>query len=174
MVELASPYWSELSQEEKDQYNNRAKQIRGVDGGPASDRAGRGGMDSLGRPLADIEARDMEEKRIALKKIEDLYELIQREVENDNLENAQFYVIHANIFAKIMPEKGKIPMFVPAEIAVSKFSLRGGLTGSYQAFPYPGKPPMGSKRGCLEMADKLQIPFAPDNEVSVLSIVKKL
>merc|ERR550517_2076303 len=105
-------------------------------------------MDCLGRSLRDIHVRDAEEKKAAMKKIRDVKNLVEKEVENNNLEHCVFFVIQTSLFAQTNPEKGQPAMFVPAEIAISKFSLSEGLIGTYQAFPYPGKPPMGSKYNC--------------------------
>ena len=98
-----------------------------------------GAMDSLGRSLKDLAVRDVEERKVAEKKIRDLHSLISPQVENNNLEQFVFFVIHTSVFAQTTPEKGQPAMFVPAEIAISKFSLSEGLIATYQAFPVPGR-----------------------------------
>ena len=126
-----------------------------------------GAMDSLGRSLKDLAVRDVEERKVAEKKIRDLHSLISPQVENNNLEQFVFFVIHTSVFAQTTPEKGQPAMFVPAEIAISKFSLSEGLIATYQAFPVPGKVPMGYKRTCMEQSKKLEIPFAELQSVEV-------
>ena len=170
LVGLADPFWNKLSQQQKDEYNNRAKEMRGlepVNGRVGSGVPGVGAMDSLGRSLKDLAVRDVEERKVAEKKIRDLHSLISPQVENNNLEQFVFFVIHTSVFAQTTPEKGQPAMFVPAEIAISKFSLSEGLIATYQAFPVPGKVPMGYKRTCMEQSKKLEIPFAELQSVEV-------
>ena len=154
-MNLASPLWDELSPEQKDVYTKRAKELRGLDENNPSG----GPMDSHGRSLKDIKKRDEEERLLDQKKIQDVDDFISREAAN--LEDVSFFVIHTNIFFK--SEMGKDAIFVPAEICLSRFSLRAGLTGVYQSFPAPDPPgspiPAGEKRACMQQSDKIQIPL---------------
>ena len=163
-MSLASPNWDGLSQLEKDNYNQMAKKMRGVEpgsgGGAAA--AATGAKDHLGRSLELLRKRDEDEKLEKEKKIADVENLVSDK--NGNLEDKEFYVMHAHAFARFtaLSEKEDSITWIPAEIAVSKFSLRSGLIEVYQAFPLPGKLPTGSKWDCLQKAEKIQIPLTPE------------
>ena len=100
---LAGPHWDALSPGERDDYNRRAKQMKGGAGGASA-----GPRDSHGIPLKDIHKRDREEKLRLEKKMRDVDELVVQD-KNGNLEDKPFYVIHAAIFDKVIllfPGKG--------------------------------------------------------------------
>ena len=159
---LAGPQWDRLSQGEKDDYSRKAKEMRGLESGPAGAGSGRGGggaMDSHGRSLQLIEERDREAKLLAEKKMMDVDKLVVQD-KNGNLEGKTFYVLHATVFSKVSAFSEN---WVPAEIAVAKFSLSSGLIQAYQAFPLPGKLPLGSNFECRQQAEKLQVPLTPED-----------
>ena len=104
---LASPLWDALSPAEKDVYSRRAKQLRGLEVGSSSGAASAGPRDTHGRSLQMIQERDREEKLRREKKMTDVDELVVQD-KNGNLEDKPFFVIHANIFAKVnsFPSRG--------------------------------------------------------------------
>ena len=84
---------------------------------------------------------------------------------NGNLEDKVFYVLSCQVFSKFssLSEGDEAITWVPAEIAASKFSLSSGLIEAYQAFPLPGKLPVGSKYECVQKSEKLHIPLTPED-----------
>ena len=120
-------------------------------------------MDSHGRSLQFIHERDRQEKLEAEQKEFAVDNLVHDD--NGNLEDKVFYVLHASVFARFVAlSKGDEDItWVPAEIAASKFSLRSGLIEAYQAFPLPGKLPVGSKWDCRQQEEKLGIPLTPED-----------
>jgi len=159
---LAGPLWDNLTVREKDVYIKRAKKINprdcvSVDATKESnnnvkvhnsDKASLG-FDHIGRPLVDILKRDRdlvdaEDARTRL--VEDL---VGRAVQNGSIESTVFHVMHANIFVRT-PDTNTI---VPAEIAVTKFSIEEGIIDTIHAFTEPGKIPSGYKYKCIENSD---------------------
>jgi len=170
MMTLASPGWDALSQNEKDNYNRRAKEMRGVScnqtamgSARANGGGGVGGMDTHGRSLQSIHERDRKGKLEAVAKISAVDNHV--EDKNGNLVDKVFFVMHATSFTKFtaLSEGDEAITWVPAEIAVSKFSLSSGLIEAYQAFPLPGKLPVGSKFDCLQGSKKLDISLTPED-----------
>ena len=160
LMTLVSPHWDALSQDRKEEFTRRAKLMNGTQAQPGVDGVGSGARDALGRPLKDILDRDQQLKRKAERKIKDVDDLITLNYKEDNLENYEFFVLHANIFAKTAPENAEEIQYIPAEIAISKFSLRAGLTGTFQCFPSHGKIPLGYNYECRKESEKLQIPLS--------------
>lgn len=139
MVTLASPGWNKLTQKEKEKYKNRAKEMRGVKTG-SSASAGGGGLDAHGRSLQlDNLGQDVADKI--------------------------FYVMNASVFAKFteLSKTDETITWIPAELAVSKFSINSGLIAAYQAFPLPGQLPVGSKWECFQKEKKILVPLTPED-----------
>ena len=100
LMTLASPLWDALSPAEKENYTRTARQMRGLNAGSSSGGAGAGPRDCHGRSLQWIQERDREEKLRMEKKMTDVDDLVVQE-KNGNLEDKPFFVMHANIFAKV-------------------------------------------------------------------------
>lgn len=64
----------------------------------------------------------------------------------DSLKSHCFFLVHTNVYCYW---GGDRKVFIPAEVAISKFNLRDGLLDSYHVFPCPftenGKIPLGYK-----------------------------
>jgi len=166
LMTLASPLWDGLGQERRDEYSRRAKKMRGLE--PSTGRVGSGAKDSMGRDLEDLRARDLERERTVKRKIRDLDDLIDQQVENDSLEDCEFYVMHTNIFAKTLQVQEKEAAYIPAEICISKFSLKAGLMATYQSFPkVPAVLPQGYKWECVQQSEALKTPLTAEEGFTV-------
>jgi len=108
-----------------------------------------GGYDSLGNPLADIRRRDLERQLAIRNRIDKVDSIVELAKSSNSLKEMYFYIMTTNIFAKV-DDTGAV---IPAEISVAKFSLEDGVVDVFQAFPKPGKIPLGYKRLCLENSD---------------------
>ena len=107
------------------------------------------GFDHLGRPLVDILKRDRDLVEAADAKTNLVTSFADKAIEDGSIASKVFHVMHANIFVRT-PDTNII---VPAEIAVSKFSIGEGIIDTYQAFPEPGKIPSGYRYKCMENSD---------------------
>ena len=127
------------------------------------------GYDAIGRPLADIEERDRKLIENAKNKTETVQKIIEVANRTDTVEFKEFCVIHANIFVKT-PENNQI---VPAEVAVTKFSIEKGIVETYHTFIKPGDIPRGYKYMCMETSEtKHKIPLYPDENTDPNSTMR--
>ena len=157
LFKLADPLWIQLSEEERGVYVQKAQEYKET--GTWSDnnnyipksQAGKGqtvrGYDTFGRPLEDIAKRDQELKNRVQSKSQAIIDLVSR-MEAEGGETS-FILAQANIFVRT-PDKNE---FVPAEIAMLKFSIESGIVDQIQFFPRPGKIPAGYRYSCMERSD---------------------
>ena len=155
LFKLADPLWIKLSEEERSVYVQKAKEYKET--GVLSENNNfipnihtghtARGYDTLGRPLEEIAKRDQGLKDLIMSKSEAIIEFVSRaELEGGE---AFFTLAHANIFVRT-PDKNE---FVPAEIALLKFSIDSGIMDYIQFFPRPGKIPAGYRYSCIERSD---------------------
>ena len=155
LFKLADPLWIQLSEEERSVYVQKAKEYKEtgswcdnnnyvpINNSGTTVR----GYDTLGRPLEEIAKRDQGLKDLVMSKSEAIIDLVTRgEAEGGE---AFFTLAHVNIFVKT-PDKNE---FVPAEIALLKFSIDSGIVDTIQFFPMPGKIPAGYKYSCRERSE---------------------
>jgi len=161
IFKLADPLWRGLSEEERNSYVLKAKGLKEDSSFAAKALevnnnhgvTNSKGFDSLGRSLDDLRKRDIDAVRTANEKCATVKEMIEND---DDLENRAFVIMHVNIFVHV-PEKNA---YVPAEIALTKFSIHKGIIDTYQAFPRPGRIPPGYKYACIETSEqKHKIPL---------------
>jgi len=157
---LADPLWKRLSEEERNSYVLKAKGMKeGSSPSYAAQEVNNNhgvtnsrGFDSMGRSLDELRKRDIDAVKSANAKCAAVKEMI----EIDDLENREFVVMHVNIFVHV-PEAN---VYVPAEIALTRFSVNEGIIDTYQAFPRPGRIPPGYKYACVETSElKHKIPL---------------
>ena len=170
LFKLADPLWIQLSEEERSIYVQKAKEyketgvwsynnnfIPNIQSGQTVR-----GYDTLGRPLEEIAKRDQDLKDLVMSKSEAIINFVSRA----NLEGGEafFTLAHANIFVRT-PDKNE---FVPAEIALLKFSIDSGIMDHIHFFPRPGTIPAGYRYSCIERSDlshkiPLEAPLLRDN-----------
>jgi hypothetical protein len=95
--------------------------------------------DHFGKPLSEVLARDRAIVETARGKVEAVMDLVTRAAEENVLETEEFVVIAVNIF---VATEGAAPVYLPAEVALARLSLRAGLQDTFQAFPEPGPIPL--------------------------------
>ena len=133
---MADPLWRGLSEEERNSYVLKAKGLKEDSSFAAKALevnnnhgvTNSKGFDSLGRSLDDLRKRDIDAVRTANEKCATVKEMIEND---DDLENRAFVIMHVNIFVHVPEENA----YVPAEIALTKFSIHEGIIDTYQAFP---------------------------------------
>ena len=118
------------------------------------------GLDTRGRRLEEVAKRDREVVEEARSKVASAEEIVTKAERNGTIEETSFFIMHANIFVRT-PEDGFV---VPAEIAVTKFSIEEGVAEApLQFFPAPGRIPSGYKWSCMETSEvHHKIPLYPD------------
>ena len=165
---LCSNGWKSLSPMEKQKFEEMKLKASLQDPGAIS--GGRkkgevrikGGSDSLGNPLEEIQRRDVLRKQEVLRKIRMVDSELEEAFQVDRLEIKQFNVLVTNVFVKIDEDQ----IYVPAELSIAKFSLNSGVISVFQAFPEAGVLPRGYKRLCLENSEKgHKIPLDEENMI---------
>ena len=156
LFRLADPLWTKLSDQERSYYilkakgNSATEYNNNIQINSSANVSGKvQGYDSHGRPLAEIEKRDQELRETEELRTYLVSKMIDTASEKDNLEFETFYIMHVNIFVKTPDPE----IYVPAEIAITKFTIENGIIDTYQAFPEPGKIPPGYKYKCMEKSD---------------------
>jgi len=155
LFKLADPLWIQLSEEERSIYVQKAKEYKETGSWSdnnnyiSSSSSGQTvrGYDTLGRPLEEIAKRDQDRRDKVMSKSDAIYDIVRRGHEDGG--EPIFTLAHANIFVRT-PDKNE---FVPAEIALLRFSIEGGILDTIQFFPKPGKIPDGYKYSCMEKSD---------------------
>lgn len=130
-----SHLWQKLNPSEKAKYAERAKQSSYTGSGPKNEPVK---YTSLGIPIKAMEREKnikKEEEKKAKQSIDNIIDLAA--VEN-RLNTLEFCVMACNYFCKI--SNGS---YIPAEIAVLKFSLQEGIIDVYHSLVNPGSLPLG-------------------------------
>ncbi|XP_008474842.1 protein maelstrom homolog [Diaphorina citri] len=144
---LCKPLYDQLSEDEKQYYKDMAKsEWTGI----KLDKNKK--LTSQGIPVAVIERQQLEsekKKRIEFMEIEKAFNF-----DINIIMPMEIVVIHVNWFCKINEDS-----FVPAEVALARFSLKDGFIDSYHCFPVYEFPP-GTKGDSKIHSDRThQIPL---------------
>lgn len=150
MLDVVSPFWNELPENEKDRYKDiakaHAKQLE------------------LNRTcLSSIE--DIRERRLKHEnKEEEIKQMIEDLVYNANdlgeLDDKIFYFVNISTFFEDMKD------IYPAELAMAKYSLRRGIIDTLHIKINPGELPLGASYSAQEKANlthKYLIPFGNED-----------
>ncbi|XP_037038857.1 protein maelstrom homolog [Bradysia coprophila] len=85
-------------------------------------------------------------------------EMVRRSVVNNTVQTNEYYFIAANIFCETGVNK-----YLPAEIALLKYTLQDGVIRTYHTFVNPETIPMGYKFIALELSETThQLPLPPN------------
>ena len=177
LVVLADPLWTSLTDAQRSVYVEKAKELKGgqssggavggagsnnnylaYNGGGGTQRVQ--GYDTRGRRLEEVAKRDRDIVEVAKSKVTSTADIVTMAVENGAIEETTFFIMHANIFVRTPDDN----LVVPAEIAMTKFTIEDGVVETpIQFFPDPGKIPSGYKYSCMETSDiHHKIPLYPD------------
>ena len=178
MVVLCDPLWTSLTDAQRSVYVEKAKELKGgqssgggavggtginnnylaYNGGGGTQRVQ--GYDTRGRRLEEVAKRDRDIVEVAKSKVTSTADIVTMAVQNGAIEETTFFIMHANIFVRTPDDN----LVVPAEIAVTKFTIEDGVVETpIQFFPDPGKIPSGYKYSCMETSDiHHKIPLYPD------------
>ncbi|XP_065209163.1 protein maelstrom homolog [Planococcus citri] len=149
----ASEDWKNLPPQEKERYNKIAKDHR-HDPRPNVPKAEEKRYNSFGVSFAELE-RQRQEKDARIKQSKDFLFNLVNSMTIDDLKEHPFYLIHVNYFCKTDHDE-----YLPAEIAISEFSLLNGVHKYFHRFLSPGTIPTGYACEVKEHSDKYhRIPF---------------
>ncbi|XP_070500859.1 protein maelstrom homolog [Chironomus tepperi] len=151
LLDVVSPFWNELPETEKDRYKERAK------------------ADAKRQELKRIRTssiEDVQEKRLKLVNEEEdkkqrIEDLVYTASDLGELDDMIFYFVNISTFFEDSND------IYPAELAMSKYSLRKGIIDTLHIKINPGELPLGSTFPAQEKANQTHKYLLPtDNEDS--------
>jgi len=145
LVAKCSPRWAQMSSSQKSHFKESGQALvsrRPLEGDNSVEAFGP--LDSFGRSLFKMEkSRKEEDLRLEEMKL-NIQQKIELAVSNHDLEDQIFYLMSTNIFC-FTAEK----QIVPAELSITKISLRRGVINTFHVFIEPGTIPKGYRSDCL-------------------------
>ncbi|GJQ82854.1 mael [Trypoxylus dichotomus] len=127
----AGPHWQKLSPQQKERYQELAKQ----------NKENQQKQTSIGESIDFVLQEEKEKKDRELAVKQEIDNIIRKGVNTNTIADQYFYLMHINEFCYW--EKGNT--YYPAEIALGKFNLRNGIIieDVYHTFVHPGPLPLG-------------------------------
>ncbi|XP_055541232.1 protein maelstrom homolog [Wyeomyia smithii] len=153
LMRAAGPHWDTLSTDERETYKDRAKAYK------QSPKLNFGEKyTSQGIPFSQIER----EKQARLKKEQSIRrtvsELIQTAAGNNALDKMEVFLISFNYFCKTTAE-----IYIPAEMAIIRYSLEQGVIDKLHMFINPGNIPLGLAYEANILSEEThRLPTPPD------------
>lgn len=156
-IKEAGVIWERMSEAEKGLYKIRAKKERSSQINTSCKREEK--YTSQGVPLSHIE-KDKREKEVTVRVMKkQIQEIVTNSRQKDDLPNQKFFFIMGNYFA--CNQDGGI--YLPAEIAISEFSLKDGITNKFHSFINPGNVLFGYAYEAREHSKNThKLPLYPD------------
>lgn len=128
-TDAAGNVWKTMDADERAPYNEKAKSETVMVGRSVPEK-----LTCTGTPLALVEKEKQEQENKERSTKRDIEMTVSRSVRNGQLERKAYFFIMANYFTKTL--RGGV--YVPAEIAICKFSLMEGVHNVYQTLVNPG------------------------------------
>ncbi|XP_073828405.1 protein maelstrom 1-like [Musca autumnalis] len=125
----AGEVWTKMDASQRAPYQDKAKEEKIVASRSAAHK-----LTCTGVPISQIEKEKMDQENKERLMKRDIEMTVSKSAQNDELEKQTYYFIMVNYFTKTL--KGGV--YVPAELAVSKFSLKEGVSRIYQTLINPG------------------------------------
>ncbi|XP_005187156.2 protein maelstrom 1 [Musca domestica] len=153
-TEEAGKVWKTMDAAERSPYNEKAKKETSFDGSIGPEK-----LTCTGVPISLVEKEraDQEKKERQMKR--DIEETVRKSASHGQLETQTYNFIMVNYFTKTL----KDGIYVPAEIAVAKFSLKGGVQQVYQTLINPGVNIYGHQYEAQHLSDTThKLPLPPN------------
>ncbi|XP_075149849.1 protein maelstrom-like [Haematobia irritans] len=125
----AGKAWKEMDAQQRAPYNDKAKEENKIVGRNAPEK-----LACTGAPLSLVEKERLDQENKEVRAKQNIDAIVRNSVLKHQLEDTPHFFIMVNYFTKTMKEG----LYVPAEIAVCKFSLKGGVHPIYQTLINPG------------------------------------
>ncbi|XP_073825387.1 protein maelstrom 1-like [Musca autumnalis] len=153
-TEEAGKIWKTMDAIQRAPYNEKAKNESSsiIGNGPEK-------LTCTGVPISLVEKERMDQENRERQMKRDIETTIRKSVRTGQLEVQTYYFIMANYFTKTL----KDGVYVPAEIAVAKFSLKGGVQQVYQTLINPGVSIYGHQYEAQHLSDTThKLPLPPN------------
>ncbi|XP_044728826.1 protein maelstrom homolog [Chrysoperla carnea] len=154
---IAGPEWERMSKNQRAPFQKLADEEKMRQKG-SGDK-----FDSYGRSYAYLD----NEKEIQTQKEESMRKNVKERIEialiNDTLVQEEFFFIDINIFCEVYDKEYEKYFYYPAEIAISKYTLKDGVSKTYHSAINPGRVRTGYTRTAQQHSDEThQLPIPPD------------
>uniref|UniRef100_A0A182KB73 Maelstrom domain-containing protein n=1 Tax=Anopheles christyi TaxID=43041 RepID=A0A182KB73_9DIPT len=149
---IAGDIWAKMNAKQREPYNLQAKQD------VTSPNSGKGKISNLGIPITEIE-QDRRTKEDKVQRQKTLISTLVKNAASKNvLEKQEFYFISMAYFCRTIDG-----VYLPAELAVVRYSLEGGVKDRLHMFINPGRLPIGMAYEAQQHAEEdHQLPIPPN------------
>uniref|UniRef100_A0A182PRJ3 HMG box domain-containing protein n=1 Tax=Anopheles epiroticus TaxID=199890 RepID=A0A182PRJ3_9DIPT len=149
----AGEVWAKMNAQQREPYNQQAKKESS-----AVNNRGLGKLTSLGVPVTEIEQQNRDLKSKVERQKTRISTLLNTAATKNALEKLEFYFISMAYFCRT--HQGE---YLPAELAVVRYSLEGGVKDKLHMFLNPGPLPLGMAYEAKKHAeDNHQLPIPPN------------
>lgn len=151
VAEMCAEDWKDLPEWNQAKYKKMEKEAKQKDKADLSNK-----YNSLGVTFEEINKQQNAEMEADSKMKSEILNTMHRLSHDvESLASHYFYLVHANIYC--YHTAGKV--FIPCELAISKFSVKDGVVDTYHVFPSPFTPngalPMGYRSDALSMKENV-------------------
>ncbi|KAL9705497.1 hypothetical protein quinque_009015 [Culex quinquefasciatus] len=155
VTEKAGPHWEKLAPHEREPYNQRAKQNKAnpKDAGGYGER-----YTAQGKPFSQVQAEAVKRRQLEEQIQKRIVEMIQTASANNALGELEVYFVSCNYFCVSLSGE-----YVPAELAIIKYSLNDGVMDSLNVLINPTDLPLGMALDAKTHSSSThQLPVPPD------------
>lgn len=153
VTDRAGPYWEKLAPYEREPYNLMAKKYRAHPKDLLGER-----YTSQGIAFSQVKT-EAQKQRLHQEKIQQLIiSMIKKAVQANKLEELEVFIISCNYFCVTTTND-----YIPAELAMVKYSLVGGIIDRMHILINPQELPLGLAHDAeLHASETHQLPLPPD------------
>ncbi|EDS30325.1 maelstrom [Culex quinquefasciatus] len=155
VTEKAGPHWEKLAPHEREPYNQRAKQNKAnpKEAGGYGER-----YTAQGKPFSQVQAEAAKRRQLEEQIQKRIVEMIQTASANNALGELEVYFVSCNYFCVSLSGE-----YVPAELAIIKYSLNDGVMDSLNVLINPTDLPLGMALDAKTHSSSThQLPVPPD------------
>ncbi|XP_058820193.1 protein maelstrom homolog [Topomyia yanbarensis] len=153
VMQRAGPHWEKLAPYEREPYNVQAKKYKAHPTDLLGER-----YTSQGIPFSQVETAAQARRKQEMETQKTIVEIIQTAVSANSLEQLEIYLISCNYFCVTTSND-----YVPAEVALVKYSLERGIIDKMNILVNPQELPLGMAHDAeLHTNETHQLPLPPD------------
>lgn len=159
VTERAGPHWEKLTPHEREPYNAKAKKNKanpnfgGYGGGGAGER-----YTAQGKPFSQVEMEAMKRRQMEEQIRKQIVEMVETASTNNALGELEVYFVSCNYFCVSLSGE-----YVPAELAIIKYSLNDGVMDKLNVLINPRELPLGMALDAAQHSTAThQLPVPPD------------
>lgn len=167
VMKEAGPSWNKLKESERQVYKDQAAAYKSH---PKQNYGEKYTAQGVPYSQVEMEKREMLKKQERIKLV--ISEMIQTAVLNNELEKMQMHFIAVNYFCRTNSD-----LFIPAELAMARYSLEAGVQEKMHELINPGKLPLGMALEASQYSDEThELPIPPNalGETDLDDVLRKI